>query len=129
MSITKEALETRIQKKQETLNIRQFKAHQKIFLMTTRFNTQTRAENDKFRQKSWANGCLYGAPDQVSQNIPSQSKLLVLEMDNDQNQIFAIGQCANRPIIHKYCVYENNHYNWCSHGSLLEPDTPPSFRK
>jgi hypothetical protein len=111
MSVTKEAVEKRIQKKQDTLKIQQFKAHQNIFIMTTRFNTQTRGENYKFRKKSWKNGCVYGAPDQVSQNIPSQSKLLVLEMDNDQNHIFAIGLCANRPIINKYSVYENNYYN------------------
>jgi hypothetical protein len=111
MSVTKEAVEKRIQKKQDTLKIQEFKAHQKIFIMTTRFNTQTRGENYKFRKKGWKNGCVYCCPEEVSQKIPLQSRMIVLEMDNDKNQIYAIGMCSNKPFTNKYSVYQNNNYN------------------
>jgi hypothetical protein len=111
MSTTKESLEKIEEKKQNALKIKQFKMEQKIFIMTSRFNTQTREENARFRKKNWGDGCVYCSPEQVSQKIPHQAKLLVLEMDNDKNQIFAIGQCANRPLTNKYGVYENKNYN------------------
>lgn len=110
-TFTEEALEKRVQKKQEAAQIRQYKAQQKVFLMTSRFNTQTRIENQRFREKNWAQGCLYCAPMEISQAIPFKAKLLVLEMDNDTNHIFAIGMCANRALTHKYNVYETNPYN------------------
>jgi hypothetical protein len=111
MPLTKEAVEKRLQKKQDALKIRQFKAYQKTYIMTSRFNTQTREENERFREKNWANGCLYCTPEQVSQKIPPQAKMIVLEMDNDKNEIFGIGMCANRSFMNKYGVYENENYN------------------
>jgi hypothetical protein len=111
MTTTKEAFETLEQKKQDALKIKQYKTEQKIFIMTSRFNTQTREENARFRKNKWEGGCIYCSPEQVSQKIPQQAKLLVLEMDNDKNQIFAIGQCANRPLTNKYGVYDNKNYN------------------
>ena len=108
---TEKTLQNRIQKKQDALKIRQYKSHQKIFLMTSRFNTQTKEENQRFREKNWEKGCLYCAPTEISQAIPYQSKMMVLEMDNDSNQIFAIGMCANRAFHQKYSVYQTNPYN------------------
>lgn len=108
---TEEVLQKRVQKKQEAAQIRQFKSQQKVFLMTSRFNTQTKLENQRFREKNWKQGCLYCSPTEISQAIPFKAKLLVLEMDNDTNQIFAIGMCANRALRQKYAVYETTPYN------------------
>ena len=107
---TEEVLQKRVQKKQEAAQIRQFKSQQKVFLMTSRFNTQTKLENQRFREKNWKQGCLYCSPTEISQAIPFKAKLLVLEMDNDTNQIFAIGMCANRALTQKYAVYETTNY-------------------
>lgn len=107
----KEELEKYIQKRKEAAIIRHFKLKQRTFIMTTRFNTKTRGENQRFRESTWANGCLYSAAVEVSYNIPPQSKMFVLEMDNDSNNIFAVGMCANRAFINKYSVYSDNNYN------------------
>jgi Ni,Fe-hydrogenase I cytochrome b subunit len=56
---TEEILQKRVQKKQEAAQIRQFKSQQKVYLMTSRFNTQTKLENQRFREKNWKQGCLY----------------------------------------------------------------------
>lgn len=109
--MNKEQHDARLQKKQEAVEIKKYKLQQRIFVMTSRFNTQTRAENERFREKHWKSGCLYCAPEEVSQQIPPLAKMVVLEMDNDQNQIFAIGLCANRAAVQKYTVYENHNYN------------------
>ena len=111
MSITEEAVEKRLQKKKEAQEIRTFKTTQRTFLMTSRFNTKTREENQKFREKNWKNGCLYCCPQEVSQLIPLRAKMMVLEMDNDMNKIYAIGMCSNRSFINKYAVYNNENYN------------------
>ena len=108
---TEETLQIRAQKKHEAAQIRKYKSQQKIFLMTSRFNTQTRIQNEQFREKNWREGCLYPAPIEISKAIPFKAKLLVLEMDNDANQIFAIGMCANRSFSNKYNVYEKQTYN------------------
>ena len=125
---TEETLQKRVQKKQEAAQIRQFKSQQKVFLMTSRFNTQTRLENQRFREKNWKQGCLYCAPTEVSQTIPFKAKLLVLEMDNDTNQIFAIGMCANRALTQKYNVYETcpyNRYNYVGKTRIPRSDFTP----
>jgi len=111
MPITEEVIERRIQKKRETQDIKMFKRNQKIYIMTSRFNTETREENKVFCEKNWKNGCVYCCPQEVSQSIPLQSKLIVLEMDNDLNQIYGIGMCSNKSFINKYAVYKNNNYN------------------
>jgi hypothetical protein len=111
MPMTEEAVQEKIRKKQEAAAIRLYKKSQTNYIMTSRFNTQTKRENQSFREKSWPNGCLYCTPGEVSKNIPLKAKMMVLEMDNDKNQIFAIGMCSNKSIISKYQVYENQNYN------------------
>ena len=111
MSLTEQSIEKRIQKKRDAADIRSFKLHQKIYIMTSRFNTETRLENQSFREKNWKNGCIYCSPQEVSQKIPLKSKMIVLEMDNDKNQIYAVGRCTNRPVIQKYPVYQNKNMN------------------
>jgi hypothetical protein len=127
-AFTEEVIQKRIQRKQEAAQIRQYKAQQKVFLMTSRFNTQTRLENQRFREKNWAQGCLYCTPMEISQSIPFKAKLLVLEMDNDTNQIFAIGMCANRALTQKYTVYQTcpyNRYNYVGKTRIPRSDFTP----
>ena len=78
----------KLEKRQENINIRHYKSTIRTHLLTSRFNTETRKQNDNYRNEKWPNGCLYCSPEQISQNIPIDAKLIVLEMDNDKNQIF-----------------------------------------
>ena len=128
MSLTEEEIEKRIQKKEERIAIKIYKSEQTIHIMTSRFNTKTREENKQFRENSWPNGCLYCTPGEVSKSIPYMAKMIVLEMDNDKNQIFAIGKCVNKPISNKYKVYNEqnyNRYNFIGKNRILREDLNP----
>ena len=111
MSSSEEELQRRIQRKNEAHAIREFKKQQKMVIMTSRFNNITKADNQRFREKSWPNGCAYCTPEKVSEKISVHSVLLVLEMNNDVNKIFGVGMCANKPFINRYRVYSNDNYN------------------
>jgi len=88
-----------------------YKKQFKNFLLTSRFNNETLSENEKYRNKNPKFGCVYCSPDPVSTKIPSESIMLVLEMNNDANKITGIGMVRNRAICGKYHVYENGNYN------------------
>jgi hypothetical protein len=81
------------------------------YLLTSRFNSATWSENQRFRQQHPNVGCVYCSPDGISQTIPQDSILFILEMDNDNNKILGIGMVRNKPSIKKHCVYENGNYN------------------
>lgn len=124
-SLTEEANEKRILKRKTNAAIKHYKQHQSVHIMTSRFNSATRIENQSFREKSWPNGCLYCTPMEVSQSIPPLAKMIVLEMDNDKNQIFAIGMCGNKSIPNKYRVYNEqnyNRYNYIGKHRILRTD-------
>jgi hypothetical protein len=91
--------------------LRDFKKQFRNFLMTSRFNNQTIYENERYRINHPKLGCIYSAPDPISQNIPIDSVLFVLEMNNDTNKISGIGMVRNRPIVSKYFVYSQSNYN------------------
>jgi hypothetical protein len=92
--------------------ISQYRKNMKTFLLTSRFNEKTRQENTIYRQKrNLENGCLYCTPELVCQDIPKDANLMVLEMNNDKNEIMAIGLLKNTPYFDKYRVYEDTNYN------------------
>jgi hypothetical protein len=101
----------KLEKKQENKNIRNYKLTIRTHLLTSRFNTETIQQNEEYRNNKWPNGCLYCAPEKISQKIPLDSKLLVLEMNNDKNHIFAVGMLTNKPFFNKHSVYKDENYN------------------
>jgi hypothetical protein len=99
-------------KKEENLKVKLYRPQMRLFLMTSRFNTATREENKRFRErKNWNHGCLYCTPEPISEKIPFYSKIVVLEMDNDQNKIFGVGFLVNKPLVNRYNIYANQNYN------------------
>lgn len=110
-SKSEEILRKKLEKKNENIEIRKFKSEMRTFLLTSRFNTITRRQNEEYRENKWNNGCLYCSPEPISQNIPMNAKLIILEMDNDKNKIFGIGMVINKPFFNKHSVYEDNNYN------------------
>ena len=107
--------ETKIRKqllaKEERKKIVNYKKTMRIYLMTSRFNTTTRKQNEIYRNQKWPQGCIYCAPEPISEKIPFNSKMIILEMDNDTNKIFAVGMCVNKSFINKYNVYSDGNYN------------------
>jgi hypothetical protein len=128
MSLTEEDIQKIIQKKEERIQIKVYKSEQSIYVMTSRFNTKTIEENQIFRETSWPNGCVYCTPGEVSKSVPYLAKMIVLEMDNDKNRIFAVGKCLNKPIPNKYKVYNEqnyNRYNFIGKTRILREDMNP----
>jgi hypothetical protein len=106
-----DTLRKKLEKRQENIRIRKYKTTVRTHLLTSRFNTETRKQNDIYRSEKWPNGCLYCSPEPISQNIPIDSKIIVLEMDNDMNKIFGLGLLTNKPFFNKHSVYTDENYN------------------
>jgi hypothetical protein len=104
-------VEIRLKKREEAHALRAYKKTHQSFLMTSRFNNQTAQENKRWREKSWPEGCVYCTPSKISDDIPIQAKLMVLEMNNDTNQIMGVGLCINKSFVERYAVYQEGNYN------------------
>lgn len=68
-------------------------------------------QNIIFRTKNKKIGCVYCSPEMVTQKIPIDSILFVLEMNNDENKIMGVGMIRNHPTCGKYKIYSNGNYN------------------
>lgn len=64
-----------------------------ITLATTRFNTLTWDERQRWLENNNWSGCIYGAPIKVKSTIGNT--MIILEMHNDENRIKAIGLVKN----------------------------------
>ena len=82
-----------------------------IYLTSTRFNNETWQQNRVFREKNQIDGCIYGVPKRLSEEIILNSEVLVLEMNNDINQIMGIGVFRNYLKMNKHFrIYEKNRF-------------------
>jgi hypothetical protein len=79
--------------------------------MTTRFNTQTWDERQRWLANNNWNGAIYGTPIRVKPNV--RGTMIVLEMHNDENKVKAIGlvkaQDAAADKAHQ--IYSDRNYN------------------
>lgn len=91
--------------------LNEYKKTQTKFILTSRFTNETWNENIEYRKEKKHNGCLYSAPDPVTEKIKTNSVLFVLEMNNDNNQILGIGMIRNVPLVNKHSVYKEKVYN------------------
>ena len=83
-----------------------------IHIATSRFNEQTWKENSDFRAKYKFDGCIYGAPLQITAKIPLKSLVFIVEMNNTTNKIEGIGLITNFIQTDKhYQVYQTGNYN------------------
>lgn len=98
--------------KQETRQQIAFKDNPNIHLLTSRFNNNTWNENVCYRRKMNIDGCIYGAPLQVTHKINMMSSAYVIEMNNDTNKIEGIGAIRIYPSFSDpKVVYQNKNYN------------------
>ncbi len=82
----------------------------KCTLLTSRFNNKTLNENRNYKNKK-SLGCIYCSPCPISANIPSDSIMFILEMNNDKNIIEGIGMVRNKAFVNMYKVYDDGNYN------------------
>ena len=98
--------------RQTRLILNDYKNQLKHFIVTSRFTNTTWLENENYRKKFGEKlGCIYCSPDPVSIQIPIDSILFVLEMNNDLNRIMGIGMIRNHHQINRHHVYDSDNYN------------------
>jgi hypothetical protein len=97
--------------KEYRIKVNEYRKQLKYMIVTTRFSTDTLLENEVFRQRNPAAGCVYCAPTSITHKIPADMVLFVLEMNNTINKIVGIGMVKNQAVCNKYKVYYNISYN------------------
>jgi len=81
-------------------------------LATIRFNDLTWGENVAYRDTKKMQGCIYGLRLRVKEQIPLNTAMFVIEMNNDKNQVEGVGLIRNFIATDKYYkVYENSDFN------------------
>lgn len=83
-------------------------------LITTRFNSKTLIENEKFCKKHNLK-CAYFSPIPLPERIPMRMICFMLEMNNDKNELSGLGVFRNSPIFCKYDAYSEMEYNRVSY--------------
>lgn len=92
-------------------------------LAATRFNTLTWKENERWRRDNNHNGCIYGSPNKLKDNMNSSDIIFVLEMHNDENKIKGIGIIKKQPFMDKqYRIYSDGNYNRYTYKSQYRID-------
>jgi hypothetical protein len=92
-------------------NVNEYRKNMRKYLLTSRFNEDTWNENKKYREENANIGCIYCCPDPVSQKIPAESIMFILEMNNDTNKIMGIGMVRNKSLSRRIQVYKDGNYN------------------
>ena len=100
--------------------------HRKIYILTTRYNTKTLLANRTFLESSGKYKCVYSSPASISEKIPTGSKCVVLEMNNDTNRIIGIGLIEKTECKKKLCVQEWGYYNRVHYAGYFRIDREDS---
>ena len=83
-----------------------------LYIATTRFNNETWDQNMRWRNVNGWEGCLYGTPMRIKEDIPIGSAIVILEMNNEKNQIMGLGLIENKLALdNKYNIYKWGNYN------------------
>ena len=78
----------------------------------TRYNNQTWRERTEWLAANPEYRCIYKSPVAIKSNIPYESPLFVIEMNNDTNQIMGIGRIVNEIRADRsYRIYADQNYN------------------
>ena len=65
-------------------------------ICVTRFDNKTYNENKIWKEKNNYEGCIYGTPVKISENILPEKTIMVLEMNNSENKLKGIGIIKNK---------------------------------
>ena len=88
------------------------KASDAFSVCITRYNNQTWNERTAWLAANPEYKCIYKAPVAIKSNIPYESPLFVLEMNNDTNQLMGVGRIVNEIRGDRnYRIYADQNYN------------------
>ena len=88
--------------------------HRTYYIGTARFNHLTYQENEEFRRINCIDGCIYGFPIPIHEDIPQKATVFIIEMLNQDNggYITGIGCIQNKcNWKERYPIYSNREYN------------------
>jgi len=92
-------------------------------IATTRFNSKTWDENERWKNKNSWNGCIYATPMLIKESIGLNVPMFVLEMQNDTNIVKGVGLIRNSISKEKrHCVYTDGNYNRYTYKSEYRVD-------
>lgn len=94
----------------------------KLFIATTRFNNETWGQNEKWRRENGWEGCVYGTPLEIKEDIYKGALVVILEMNNDINKIMGLGLVRNRVTNDKHRIYKWGNYNRYTYKSEYRVD-------
>ena len=78
----------------------------------TRYNAQTWTERRAWLASNPDHACIYKSPVPIRSDIPYETPLFVLEMNNDTNRIMGVGRIINEIRADRtYRVYSDQNYN------------------
>ena len=81
-----------------------------LHIGTTRFNEKTWGENETWRRTHGWEGCIYGVPGTLPEDIRKSAFIYVIEMNNERNEIMGVGRIKNNRGTH--CrLYSDPNYN------------------
>lgn len=95
----------------------------KLTIATTRFNNDTWEQNLTWRRQNEWDGCIYGTPMEMKEDIYKGSLVIILEMNNDVNKIMGLGVVKNSIATDKYYkIYKWGNYNRYTYKSKYRID-------
>ena len=99
-------------------------------IATTRFNSKTWCENERWREKNDWKGCIYGTPMVIKESIGLNVPMFVLEMHNDTNIVKGIGLVRNSISKEKrHRIYTDGNYNRYTYKSEYRIDRADMSKK
>lgn len=95
-----------------------------ISIACTRFNNKTMKENKEYKKKTNRNdGCIYGCPLKITNIVPHETKLIVIEMNNETNKIIGFGLILNMIRFDQYhWIYDVGNLNRYTYQGLNRID-------
>jgi hypothetical protein len=99
-------------------------------IATTRFNSKTWAENERWKNKNSWEGCIYATPMLIKESIGLNMPMFVLEMHNDTNIVKGVGLIHNSICKEKrHRVYTDGNYNRYTYKSKYRIDRTEMSKK
>jgi len=94
------------------------------YIGVTRFTNETLGENLYYRKShDIENKYIYNCPVKISEVIPEDCEIMLLEMNNSTNKIMGVSYIKNKIIgIRKYNIYRNKNYNRYCYETLSRVD-------
>ena len=102
--------------KEELYQVGKYCKNMRSFIFKARYTTETLKETEEFIKNKFPNhtGCIYCSPRELRSphnTISFGAPIMVLEMNEDTNQIVAIGFVINKPRMYKYAIHKENYKN------------------